>query len=266
MSTQASRLVTSRRIGYVGEIILNRAEQLNAISSAMAVELASVARGFAADDEIRAIVISSSSVRAFCVGADLKERQQFSLEQLLAQRPVLSTAFRSVFDLPVAVVAAVNGFALGGGFEIALSCDLIVADDSAQLGLPEVSRGLLPGGGGTQLLARRAGPAVAADVILTGRHIEVEEALRLGIIDRRVETGQARQEALRLAEQIAKNSPVATRLAKAAIRRGAGVPIGDGFVVEEQAWQEVVRSPDRNEGISAFVEKRPPVWPKRTGG
>jgi enoyl-CoA hydratase/carnithine racemase len=246
---------------HVAEIVLNRPDHLNAISSAMARELADLAAGIGQDASVRAVVISSSNARAFCVGADLKERSRFSDAEFLAQRPLIRAMFREISLIPVATIAAVAGFALGGGFEIALACDLIVADDTAVVGLPEVGVGLVPGGGGTQRLLRRAGPAGASDLVLTGRRVGIDEAVSLGLVDRRVPTGEARPQAVALARQIAANSPVATRAAKRALRLGAGRPLAEGLEAEQESWEEAARSDDRREGIAAFVEKRPPDWP-----
>jgi len=253
-------LIELRTEGHVAEIVLNRPDHLNAISSAMARRLAAVASELGQDIWVRAVVVSSSSERAFCVGADLKERNNFSDAELLAQRPLIRAVFRKLLDLPVGTVAAVAGFALGGGFEIALSCDLIVADETVVVGLPEVSVGLVPGGGGTQLLVRRASPAIAADLVLTGRRVGADEAVRLGLVDRLVAPGKARSEALAIAQQIAANSPVATRAAKRAMRLGAGRPLEEGLEAEQAAWDEAARSQERREGIAAFVEKRTPSW------
>lgn len=259
-NAETASLVELRTDGHVAEIVLNRPGQLNAISSAMATRLAAITSEVGRDRSVRAVVVSSSNERAFCVGADLKERNGFTDAEMSAQRPLIRAVFRGLLDLPVATVAAVAGFALGGGFEIALSCDLIVIDETAVVGLPEVSIGLVPGGGGTQLLVRRAGPAIAADLVLTGRRVEASEALLLGLVDRLVAPGEARSQALAIGRQIAANSPVATRLAKRAMRLGAGRSLEDGLEIEQEAWEEAARSPGRREGIEAFVEKRRPDW------
>ena len=254
-------LVELRRQGHLAEIVLNRPKQLNAISSAMARELCGVGREIAGDSGVHAVVISSASERAFCCGADLKERNRFSDAELMAQRPLIRAMFDAIVALPVATIAAVAGFALGGGFEIASSCDLIVADPTAILGLPEVCVGLVPGGGGTQLLQRRTNLATATDLILTGRFVEIDEAVRLGLVDRRAPAGEARTAALALAQQIAANSPVATRAAKRALRLGGSCGVREALELEHAAWQESALSPDRREGIAAFVDKRKPEWP-----
>jgi enoyl-CoA hydratase/carnithine racemase len=166
-----------------------------------------------------------------------------------------------VLALPQPVIAAVHGYALGGGCELALSCDLIVADETAEFGLPETTVGLVPGGGGTQLALRRLGPGRAADLVLTGRRIGAAEAERIGLADRLVPAGTAGQHAHQLAEQIAGNSPVSVVNAKRALRLGAGVPLAVGLEVEDSAWRAAAFSADRKEGIAAFVQKRNPQWP-----
>jgi enoyl-CoA hydratase/carnithine racemase len=247
----------------VVEIVLDRPEAHNALSTAMARELGEVTRRVAAEDGVRAVVLSSSSEKAFCVGADLKERNRFSDADLMAQRPHFRAAFTGVLDLPVPTVAAVHGFALGGGFEFALSCDLVVCDETAMLGLPEVTVGVIPGGGGTQLLARRIGSSRAADLIFTGRRVDVDEAERLGLADRRVPAGSDRDAALELAAMIAANSPVGVRNAKRALRLGLDVDLATGLEVEDGAWRATAFSADRAEGVAAFNEKRRPDWPGR---
>jgi enoyl-CoA hydratase/carnithine racemase len=251
-----------RRHGYVAELVLDRPEAMNAISTSVARAMVDAGAALAADPDIRAVVLGASGARAFCVGADLKERAGLTDTQLLAQRPLFRAAFAAVLDLPVPTVAAVSGFALGGGFELALGCDLIVADESAVFGLPETSVGVIPGGGGTQLLARRVGSARAADLIFTARRVDAAEAARLGLTDRQVPgTGTAAEAALDLAAQIAANSPVGLRNAKRALRLGADLPLAAALEVEDAAWRATAFSPDRAEGVRAFVEKRPPLWP-----
>ena len=153
--------------GHVAELVLDRPEAMNAVSTAMAAAISEATSRLGADETVRAVVVSSTHERAFCVGADLKERNTLTDEQLRAQRPLARAAYGGVLALPVPVLAAVDGYALGGGLEIALSCDLIVAGEGAVVGLPEVSVGVIPGGGGTQLLTRRVGWSRAASMIFT---------------------------------------------------------------------------------------------------
>jgi enoyl-CoA hydratase/carnithine racemase len=257
-----SDVIVGRHDSVVCEITLHRPEARNAISTQLARTLIDTFRDVARDPGIRAVVISSSSEKAFCAGADLKERASFTDDDLLAQRPVIKALFASVRDLPMPAIAAVQGFALGGGFELALSCDLIVADETAVFGLTEVTVGLVPGGGGTQLLARRIGAGRAADLILTGRKVDAQEAFRLGIVDRMAPAGVApRGAALVDAAAIAANSPLAVRAAKRAVRSAFGARAG--FDIEDSAWHAAAVSADRREGIAAFAEKRSPNWTGR---
>jgi enoyl-CoA hydratase/carnithine racemase len=259
-SVPASGVVVQRSGEHVLEVMLDRPEALNALSTALAEQLTCVLREIALDATVRVVVLSSSNDRAFCVGADLKERAGFDDAQLLAQRPVVRALFDSLFALPMPAIAAVSGFALGGGFELALSCDLIVAEASAVFGLTEVTVGLVPGGGGTQLLARRIGAGGAADLVLTGRKVESHEAFRLGVVDRIAVGWPVRELAIELANTIAANSPVAVRHAKQALRTGFGAPLHVGLEIEDAAWRAAAVSADRREGIAAFTQKRPPQW------
>ena len=245
----------------MAELVLDRPQAHNALSTEMARQIAAATERLAGDAVVRAVVLSSSADRAFCVGADLKERDSFTDADLMRQRVVFRAAFSGVLDLPVPTIAAVHGFALGGGFEFALSCDLLVADETAVVGLPEVTVGVIPGGGGTQLLVRRVGAGRAADLVLTGRKVAAAEAERLGLVDRRVPAGAARESALELATTIAGNSPVGVRNAKRALRLGADVDLATGLEVEDAAWRATAFSADRAEGVRAFTEKRRPLWP-----
>ncbi|MCM2389280.1 enoyl-CoA hydratase/isomerase family protein [Streptomyces albipurpureus] len=251
--------VVVRDHGRVAELVLDRPAAMNAVSSAMARSIAAACDSLAADPEVRVTVVTSSHERAFCVGADLKERNSFTDADLRRQRPTSRAAYTGVLELPMPTVAAVHGFALGGGYELALACDLIVADATAVVGLPEVSVGVIPGGGGTQLLPRRVGAARAAELVFTARRVAAEEALGLGLVDQLVE--DARTGALELAARIAANSPVGLRAAKKAMRLGQGLDLRAGLEVEEAAWRTVAFSGDRAEGVAAFNEKRKPEWP-----
>jgi enoyl-CoA hydratase/carnithine racemase len=245
----------------IAEVILDRPEALNAISTELAHQLVKVCEELLIDDRLSVVLVTSSVPKAFCVGADLKERAGFNDHDLRRQRPVMQDAFGSIRNLPVPTLAVVEGYALGGGYELALSCDLIIASETAILGLPEVGLGLIPGGGGTQLLPRRIGWNRAADVIFTGRQIAAEEAYRLGLADRLVASGTARAAALELAGEIAANSPVSLRAAKLALRRGYDVDLPSGLLIENESWEHVAYSADRHEGIAAFIGRRKPRWP-----
>ncbi|MGW8378837.1 enoyl-CoA hydratase-related protein [Streptomyces sp. ODS28] len=246
---------------HVAELVLDRPKAMNAVSTELAYCIGEACAALAADSRVRAVVLTSTHPRAFCVGADLKERNSFTDQELSRQRPYSRAAYGGVLDLPVPTIAAVHGYALGGGFELALSCDVIVADPTAVVGLPEVSVGVIPGGGGTQLLPRRVGAARAAELVFTARRVEAAEAASLGLVDQLVEEGSDRAEALGLASRIAANSPVGLRAAKRALRKGWGMELHAGLEIEDAAWRAVAFSGDRAEGVAAFNEKRKPQWP-----
>jgi len=250
-------------LAHVAEIVLDRPEAMNAVSTAMARAIAAATARVAADETVRCVVLTSSHEKAFCVGADLKERNSFTDADLMEQRPVARAAYGGVLDLPVPAIAAVDGFALGGGFELALSCDVVVAGEGALVGLPEVSVGVIPGGGGTQLLVRRIGWSRAAKAIFTASRMPAREALELGAVDEVVPAGTARDRALELARAISANSPVGLRSAKRAMRLGADVGLDAGLEIEDACWRATAFSGDRREGVAAFAEKRRPVWPGR---
>jgi enoyl-CoA hydratase/carnithine racemase len=259
--TAGGSVYVRREADGIAEVVLDRPDAMNALSTTTLVQLTAHFTAVAVDPSVRAVVLSAAGERAFCVGADLKERAAMSDAQIMAQRPAFRAAFGALLALPEPVIAAVHGFALGGGCELALSCDIIVADGTAVLGLPEATVGLVPGCGGTQLLARRVGPGRAADLIFSGRRVGADEAAAIGLVDRLVPAGQARESALELAQQVAANSPVAVRAAKQALRNGAGLALAAALDVEDAAWRTAAGSADRREGIAAFAEKRRPVWP-----
>lgn len=265
-STPTRVMVTITRHGsggHVAELALDRPEAMNAVSTQMARDLASACAELSAAADVRVVLVTSTSPKAFCVGADLKERNSFTDADLTAQRPVARAAYGGVLNLPMPSIAVVEGFALGGGLEVALSCDLIIAGSAAVVGLPEVSVGVIPGGGGTQLLTRRIGWSRAAGMIFTARRMPADEAAALGVVDEVVEAGTARARGLELAAAIALNSPVGLREAKRAMRLGGDVDLATGLEVEDGCWRATAFSGDRAEGVAAFAEKRPPRWPGR---
>jgi enoyl-CoA hydratase/carnithine racemase len=253
-------LVRVEVAGRVATVTLDRPEALNAISTELALDLAAAVEPLGTDPEVRAVVLTGAGDRAFCVGADLKQRAGFDDHGWFVQREAFRRGFAAVRRCPLPTVAAVAGFALGGGTELALSCDLIVAADDATFGLPEVRLGLVPAGGGTQLLARRVGRARARDLVLTGRRVPAAEAKELGLVDRVAPAAQVRAAAAALAAEIAANAPTAVRMAKWALEVGADLSLEAAMEVEDQAWRRAVLSDDRREGITAWVEQRDPDW------
>ena len=255
-------LVRVEVAGRVATVTLDRPEALNAISTELALDLAAAVEPLGVDPGVGAVVLTGAGDRAFCVGADLKQRAGFDDQGWFVQREAFRRGFAAVRRCPLPTVAAVSGFALGGGTELAISCDLVVAATDATFGLPEVRLGLVPAGGGTQLLVRRVGRSAARDLVLTGRRVGAAEALELGLADRVVPGGEVLTTAAALAAELAGNAPTAVRMAKWALEVGADLPLEAALEVEDQAWRRAVLSDDRREGIAAWMEKRDPQWPR----
>lgn len=248
---------------HVATVRLNRPEALNAISGEMANEVGGALLQAGANPDTWVVVLAAAGEKAFCVGADLKERDKLDDAGWMHNRILVRAMFDSLRALPQPTIASVFGYALGGGFELALNCDLIVATRDAVFGLPEVTVGIVPGGGGTQLLARKIGLGRAKELIFTGRRISGEEAFDIGLVTRSVEREALESATLELAHEICQASPVAVREAKAAIDRGFGLALADAIELEDLAWRRNVASEDRHEGVAAFNEKREPKWQGR---
>ena len=256
-------MVSLETDGEIGVVTLERPEALNAISGALADELADAFREVGSRPDIWVMVLRGAGDKAFCVGADLRERASFTIEDFYSNRRQIKGMFAALRAVPQPTVASVFGFALGGGFELALSCDLIVAARGAMFGLPEVRVGLLPAGGGTQLLARSLGETRAKELIFTGRRVEADEALDMGLVARVVDRDGLDQAAIDLAHDICRSSPVAVREAKRSIESAHGVALEEGIEIESKSWEVVINTEDRAEGIAAFNEKRDPRWKNR---
>jgi len=250
--------VLVERHDHLAHLVLNRPEVLNAIDNTLGEELGAACEALAADEAIWAIILRGAGERAFCAGADLKARRDFSPEQWAAQRALFRGMFQKMRSLPQPMIAAVHGFALGGGTELAMLADFIVAADDAVFGLTEVSLGIIPGGGGTQNLPRMIGRNRAKELIYTARRIPAAEARELGLVNHVVTRDQLLPTATMIAEEILKNSPFAVRQAKWAIDQGADLPFEDGLQREHEAYMRAIASEDRREGIAAFNEKRRP--------
>ena len=255
--------VQLRSEDHVAFVTLNRPEALNAISGEVANELGGAFLQAAAQPDVWVVVLEAAGEKAFCVGADLKERNRLDDAGWLRNRMLMRGLFDSLRALPQPTIASVFGHALGGGFELVLSCDLVVAADDAVFGVPEVRVGIVPGGGGTQLLARRIGVARAKELIFTGRRVSAAEAHGLGVVTRVVERGQLQATTMAMALEICRSSPIAIQQAKRAIDAGLGLPLEHGIELEDLAWRRAVASEDRKEGITAFNEKRDPEWKGR---
>jgi enoyl-CoA hydratase/carnithine racemase len=256
-------LVTREPDGFIVSVEMHRPESLNAMNTAMGRDLVACFEALAWDRTVRAVILTGAGERAFSVGADLKEREGMSDETWRAQHVIYETAAHKLLRCPAPVIAAVEGYALGGGFELAIMSDFIVAGESAVFGAPEVLRGIFPGVGGTQLLPRIVGAPLAKELIFTGRRMDAHEAKQVGLINHLVPAGQARAKALEIATVISQNGPIAVRQAKKAIDFGSEVDLETGLVLSIEAYNNTIATEDRLEGVRAFNEKRPPRFQGR---
>ena len=246
---------------FVALVTLDRPAQLNALNATLMRELADVLERLDGDPECRCIVITGSGERAFAAGADIRELVGQTPESLAAGGDF--EAWDRIAAVRTPRIAAVRGYALGGGCELAMSCDLIVAGDDAQFGQPEIRIGVMPGAGGTQRLTRAIGKARAMDLVLTGRSVGAREAESLGLVSRVVPAEVTVDAALELAAEIAAQPPLAVAAAKAAIDAAYELPLREGLRRERQAFFDLFASEDQSEGMAAFIEKRPPRWSGR---
>jgi enoyl-CoA hydratase len=242
--------------GMVGVITLNRPQAMNALNTTMVTELISALSGFEKDDEVRCLVIAGSE-RAFSAGADIKEMAEMTAVQM-AMTGHFFPLWDKVAKYPKPIVGALSGFALGGGLELAMSLDVLVASETTQLGQPEIDIGVIPGGGGTQRLTRAVGKYKAMEMVLTGKRIGAEEAKSLGLVSRLVPKEAYFEEAMKVAREIASKSPVATRMAKMAVNKAFEMGLGDGIDFERELFYLLFASEDAKEGMKAFMEKRQP--------
>lgn len=240
----------------VAVLTLNRADARNALSKDVVARGQAALDVLSADSAVRCVVVTGAGDKAFCAGADLKERLAMSLEQTRAFLDALGGFCNTLAAFRVPTIAAINGVAFGGGLELALCCDMRLAATSAVVGLPEVKLGIIPGAGGTQRLARACGMAVAKSLILTGRKIDAEQALRLGVVSEVVPNGSLAQHALAWAKDVVEAGPLAVATAKQAIEEGWGQPMPEALATERRCYEVVLASHDRQEGLRAFVEKR----------
>jgi len=246
------RIIVETR-GHVGLITLNRPKALNALNAALIGELNQALDGYEADDDVRAIVITGSE-RAFAAGADVKEMSEKSFIDVV--RDDFIAPWERVTRCRKPVIAAVAGYALGGGCELAMMCDTIIAAETAKFGQPEITLGTIPGSGGTQRLTRAVGKAKAMEMILTGRMMDAEEAERAGLVSRVVPAEDVVDEAIKVAERIAEMSMPAVAMAKESVNRAFELGLAEGVRFERRLFQSTFATDDRKEGMSAFTEKR----------
>jgi enoyl-CoA hydratase len=255
-------VLLERRDHHVALITLNRPEKLNALNADVRSRLKAIFAELRDDDDVRAVVIHGAGDKAFVAGADITE---FAARTPEEQREVYKQLriYEAVADFPKPVIAALHGFCIGGGSELALACDVRVADRTTRISQAEIRIGLIPGGGGTQRLARLVGGGWATIISLTGDFVEAEEAHRIGLIDVLVDEGEQLDRALELAARMTRWSPVSLRLGKEAIRTAFELPLAEGLEREKELFLEAFASEDGREGVRAFVEKRKPDFKGR---
>jgi enoyl-CoA hydratase len=244
----------------IATVTVNRPKALNALNVRVVEELAVVLREVRHDSTVRALIVTGAGDRAFVAGADIAAMTTMSTVEGLEFCRLGHRVLQSMEELPIPIIAAVNGFALGGGLELAMACDMIIASDKARFGQPEINLALIPGFGGTQRLPRRIGHARARQLILTGEMIDAKTALDWGLVNEVVVPDQLLPSARQLAEKIVTKSPLTVREAKAALIAAATMTEDAGLKLEQQAFGVCFGSADRLEGTKAFVEKRDPKW------
>lgn len=242
---------------HVGLIKFNRPQQLNALNGAVMEELVSACELFDRDSNVGAIVITGDE-RAFAAGADIKEMAGASAVAMLLNDRI--SQWDRLRKVKKPLIAAVSGFCLGGGCELAMTCDLIVAAESARFGQPEINIGVIPGAGGTQRLTRAVGKTIAMEMVLNGRFLTADEAYRFGLVNRVVPVEQCLGEALKLANEIGARAPLAIRLGKEAVNQAFESFLSDGLADERRAFYFLFSTEDQKEGMQAFIEKRKPEW------
>ncbi|BAC13654.1 enoyl-CoA hydratase (3-hydroxybutyryl-CoA dehydratase) [Oceanobacillus iheyensis HTE831] len=248
---------------YTGIITLQRLQAANALSESLLNELNQLLDEIQQNDTIRCVIVTGAGTKAFCAGADLKERKGMSDDQVIHAVKQIGETINRIEKLQVPVIAAINGVALGGGLELALACDIRIAVNNTKLGLTETSLAIIPGAGGTQRLPRTIGVGHAKRLIYSAVPVNTEEALRLHLIERSVSQEELLDEAVQLAKRIASNGPLAVQLAKGVINNGLDTTLENGLEIEHLSYQKVIPTHDRREGLQAFAEKRKPDYQGR---
>ena len=246
--------------GLIAVATINRPKALNALNSEVLSDLGELVEAVKADADIRALVITGAGEKAFVAGADIGEMSTLTKEGGVAFGKHGNDVFRAIETLPIPTVAAVNGFALGGGCELALSCDIILTSEKAKFGQPEVGLGITPGFSGTQRLPRRVGVAKAKELIFSGKMIKADEAEKIGLVNAVYAPEALMDSALEMAKSFTKNAPIAVKYAKACIDRGMQMDIDDGIAVENELFAMCFATADQKEGMGAFLEKRPAAF------
>jgi enoyl-CoA hydratase len=255
----SDNVTLTRENGYA-LIVLNRPEVLNALSLALMTDLADALEESDADDAVRCMIITGNE-RAFAAGADIREMAEASATEMIARDQF--ARWERIRKIAKPVIAAVGGFALGGGCELAMACDMIIASETARFGQPEITLGVIPGAGGTQRLTRAVGKAKAMEMVLTGRTITADEALRWGLVNKVVPAESLLAEARIWASEIASSPPLAVRLAKESVLRSFDTSLEGGLAFERKNFYLLFSSEDQKEGMRSFLEKRRPEWKGR---
>ena len=264
LSQHFETLCVDEPLPHVLRVMINRPDASNSFNTTTAKELFDVFAPLEIERKrFRCVILTGAGEKAFCAGGDLKERKQLSEEQWVLQHELMERTVRAIAACPVPVVAAVNGAAYGGGLELVLLCDFAYAANTARFALTETSLGIMPGAGGTQNLTRAVGERRAKELILAAKPFSAQQAVEWGVVNELHAPEQLMQEALKIAERIARNAPLAVRQAKHAIHYGLQMDVASGMQFEIEAYQRMVKSSDRVEGVLAFNEKRQPVFEGR---
>lgn len=250
---QTLQLEVEKNIGF---LTINRPKSLNALNSEVLSEIGQVATEIHTHPDIQVVIITGAGEKAFVAGADIKEMAHKSAVEGQAFSALGNKVFSQLSKLKQPTIAAINGYALGGGLELALACDIRIGSTNAKVGQPEVGLGIIPGFGATQRLSRAIGLAKAKEMILTARNIDADEALRIGLFNQVVEQEQLIEEATKMANDMVKNAPLAVQAAKAVIDKGYDMPLDSALTLEENTFGLLFSTDDQKEGMSAFVEKR----------
>lgn len=252
--------VTYRVENHIATVTLNRPEALNSFNYEMLKELDEVVEHIRTNADVRVVIFTGSGEKAFSVGADLKERKTLNEEQVRRNVYKIGSVFENIGNLPQPTIAAVNGYAFGGGMELALACDFRISVEDTQMGLTETSLAIIPGAGGTQRLPRLIGETKALELILTAKRITAIEAKELGIVSSVVPRNELLEESLKFANEMLKNGPLALQQAKFAIKEGMNTDLHTGLKIERKAYEVIILTEDRVEALNAFNEKRKPIY------
>jgi enoyl-CoA hydratase len=250
-------ILVERLEGRVGLVRLNRPKALNALNAALMAELADALDTLDRDETVGCLVLTGSD-RAFAAGADIKEMMEATAAEMLSRNTI--GLWDRVAMLRKPIIAAVTGWCLGGGNELAMACDMIVASETAKFGQPEINIGVIPGAGGTQRLTRAVGKAITMEMVLNNRHLTAEEAYRFGLVNRVAPQESYLDEALKLARDIAGRAPVAVRIAKEMVNKAFEGTLAEGIAAERRNFYFLFATEDQKEGMAAFTEKRDPRW------